>query len=91
MALRQVYIKGDVKNVLNFIYKSDYYLFSGLLAGNRNTNGSFVNRTSNGYWWSSSATSATTARNRNLNTGNRGVNRNSNNKAIAFSVRCLKD
>jgi uncharacterized protein (TIGR02145 family) len=76
--------KGD------FICKSDYFLFSGLLAGNRNTNGTFNNRASNGNWWSSSATGATTASNRNLNTGNRGVNRNSNNTANGFSVRCLK-
>jgi len=65
--------------------------FSGLLAGYRNTNGTFNNRASNGNWWSSSATGATTAINRNVNTGNRGVNRNSNNKANGFSVRCLKD
>ena len=77
-------------NWLNFIYNSDYFLFSGLLAGNRNTDGTFNNRTSNGNWWSSSATGAN-ASNRNLNTGNRGVNRNSNNKANGFSVRCLKD
>jgi uncharacterized protein (TIGR02145 family) len=76
---------------LDFICKSDYFLFSGLLAGNRNTNGTFNNRASNGNWWSSSATGATTASNRKLNTGNRGVNRNSNNTANGFSVRCLKD
>ena len=66
-------------------------LIAALLAGNRNTNGTFNNRGTNGNWWSSSATGTTTAINRNLNTGNRGVNRNSNNKANGFSVRCLKD
>jgi uncharacterized protein (TIGR02145 family) len=65
--------------------------FSGLLAGNRNTNGTFNNRASNGNWWSSSATSATTAINRNLATVYRGVNRNSIIKAYGFSVRCLQD
>jgi uncharacterized protein (TIGR02145 family) len=64
---------------------------SALLAGNRNTNGTFNNRTSNGNWWSSSASGASNAFNRNLNTGNRGVNRNANNRANGFSVRCLKD
>jgi uncharacterized protein (TIGR02145 family) len=68
-----------------------FTLGSGLLTGNRNTDGTFNNRTSNGNWWSSSASGATTAINRELNTGNRGANRNSNNKANGFSVRCLKD
>ena len=68
-----------------------FSLRSALLAGYRNTNGTFNNRGNNGNWWSSSATGSTTAINRNLNTGNRGVNRNSNNKANGFSVRCLKD
>jgi uncharacterized protein (TIGR02145 family) len=65
--------------------------FSGLIAGTRNTNGTFFNRASNGYWWSSSAEGATTASIRRLNTGIRGVGRNSNTKADGFSVRCLKD
>ncbi|GAF68314.1 unnamed protein product, partial [marine sediment metagenome] len=65
--------------------------FTGLLAGYRNTNGSFDNRTSIGLWWSSSATGATTASNRSLRTGPRGVHRTSDNEAFGFSVRCLKD
>jgi uncharacterized protein (TIGR02145 family) len=65
--------------------------FSGLLAGYRNAVGAYENRTSHGYWWSSSATGATTASRRLLYTGNRGVNRNSNDKVNGFSVRCLKD
>jgi uncharacterized protein (TIGR02145 family) len=65
--------------------------FSGLLAGYRVTNGTFLNRASGGYWWSSSATGATTASSRYLITGYRGVNRYRFNKAIGFSVRCLKD
>jgi uncharacterized protein (TIGR02145 family) len=65
--------------------------FTGLLAGLRNTNGTFLDRTSYGYWWSSSATGATSASRRLLNTGRRGVHRFSVNKAGGFSVRCLKD
>ena len=65
--------------------------FSGLLAGYRLTNGAFLARSSSGYWWSSSATGATTASLRGLTTGYRGVGRNGNNKAYGFSVRCLKD
>jgi uncharacterized protein (TIGR02145 family) len=66
-------------------------LIAALLAGNRNTNGTFNNRGTNGNWWSSSEASATNAQNRNLNSSQAGVNRNSNNKANGFSVRCLKD
>jgi uncharacterized protein (TIGR02145 family) len=64
--------------------------FSGLLVGNRGTNGPFGGRTSDGYWWSSSATGAD-ASVRALTTGNRGVFRYSYSKAFGFSVRCLKD
>jgi uncharacterized protein (TIGR02145 family) len=65
--------------------------FSGLLAGFRGSNGSFSGRAAQLYWWSSSATTATTAFYRNSNSGSRGVNRTSNSKANAFSVRCLKN
>jgi uncharacterized protein (TIGR02145 family) len=65
--------------------------FSGLLAGYRNTNGTFNNRTSLGSWWSSSAAGATTASRRLLLSGGRGVSRYSDIKALGFSVRCLKD
>ena len=61
------------------------------LAGNRNTDGSFNNRTSNANIWSSSENGASAAWNRNLNSGNPTVNRNTNAKANGFSVRCLKD
>jgi uncharacterized protein (TIGR02145 family) len=61
------------------------------LAGNRNTDGSFNNRASNANLWSSFESSASAAWNRNLNSGNATVNRNTNAKANGFSVRCLKD
>ncbi|MEY5049069.1 MAG: hypothetical protein RLZZ175_2428, partial [Bacteroidota bacterium] len=64
--------------------------FSGLLAGFRHPLGTFLNRTSGGLWWSSSATGAN-ASNRSLYTGYRGVRRYSDPKAFGFSVRCLKD
>lgn len=63
---------------------------SGLLAGYRNTNGSFNNLSTNGNFWSSLPSSAN-AWNRNLNSGNATVNRNTNDKLNGFSVRCLKD
>ena len=65
--------------------------FSGLLAGYRSTVGEFPNRTTYAYWWSSSATGATTAIGRELVTGIPGVFRYSSNKANGFSARCLKD
>lgn len=65
-------------------------LAPGLLAGNRNTDGSFNNLGTNANFWSS-VRSGTNAWNRNLNSGNATVNRNANSKANGFSVRCLKD
>ena len=59
-----------------------------LLSGNRNTNGSFNNLGSNGNFWSS-LESTSSAWNRNLNSGNATVNRNTNAKANGFSVRCV--
>ena len=65
--------------------------FTALLAGRRSPGGSFGNRVSSGYWWSSSEASATTAQGRNLTSSQAGVFRNSRNEANGFSVRCLKD
>jgi len=62
---------------------------SGLLAGYRNTNGSFNNRGTNANIWSS-LESGTNAWRRNLNSGNATVNRNANNKLYGFSIRCIK-
>jgi uncharacterized protein (TIGR02145 family) len=64
--------------------------FNGILAGSRDTGGSFNNRTSNTNIWSS-VESGGNAWKRNLNSGNATVNRNTNNKAYGFSVRCLKN
>ena len=59
-------------------------------AGYRNTDGSFNNRTNNTNIWSS-VESGGNAWKRNLNYTEARVNRNTNNKANGFSVRCLKD
>jgi uncharacterized protein (TIGR02145 family) len=64
--------------------------FSGLLSGYGNYAPTFTSRGSGGYFWSSSVTGSN-AFNRNLNSSNTYVNRNANNKANSFSVRCLKD
>jgi len=64
--------------------------FEGLLAGHRNTDGSFYNRgTSTNFW--SSLESGTNAWNRHLNSGLSTVYRGAYTKAFGFSGRCLKD
>ncbi len=65
--------------------------FTALLAGSRNTNGTFSNRGSNGVWWSSSEASPTDAQGRALRSSQAGVDRGSRSKARGFFVRCLKD
>lgn len=64
--------------------------FSGLLAGYRNTDGTFTLGSNYLNLWSSSA-AGVDACNRTLITGNRGVYRGIHNKAFSLSVRCLKD
>ncbi|MGR3317636.1 MAG: FISUMP domain-containing protein [Candidatus Anammoxibacter sp.] len=66
------------------------FIFQALLAGNRNTDGSFNNRGTNAIFWSSTE-SGSNAWNRKLNSNEARVNRNTNNKANGFSVRCVKD
>jgi uncharacterized protein (TIGR02145 family) len=66
--------------------------FTGLLAGNRDTAGTFFNRNTSAYWWSSSESSALNSVHRGLDNSNVGVSRNPNiAKAQAFCVRCIKD
>jgi uncharacterized protein (TIGR02145 family) len=65
--------------------------FTALLAGVRFTNGAFNSRGTLGYWWSSSEASATNAHYRVLGSSQAGVHRDGINKAVGFSVRCLKD
>ena len=64
--------------------------FSAVLNGRRNTNGTFSNRTNGTFIWSSSQSGANGAFNRWMNTG-RGVSRSSDTKALAHSIRCLKN
>jgi len=65
--------------------------FSALLAGARDTNGSFYNLGSYSYFRSSSASSSSYAWRRHLYAGYSTVNRDYSNKAGGFSVRCLRD
>lgn len=72
-------------------HESGYFLQTALPGGYRNTDGSFNNVGDNGNWWSATENSATNGWNRNLNYTEARVNRNTNNKANGFSVRCVKD
>ena len=64
--------------------------FEGLLAGYRGTSGSFGNRGTYSYLWSSLESGANAWR-RYLGSGNATVYRNASNKLHGFSVRCIKD
>ncbi len=65
-------------------------LFRGLLAGNRNTDGSFDYVGSRVYFWPSLQSGGEAWR-RSLNSGYPQVYRGTYDKAAGFSVRCLKD
>jgi len=64
--------------------------FSGLLAGNRDSNGSFSNVGTYGNFWTSLPAGAN-AWGRNLNSSVATVYRYTYGKASGFSVRCLKN
>jgi len=90
-------VAGSLEIAMTFVFhqvckRSQTIIFNvrGLLAGNRNTDGSFNNQTWNANFWSSLA-SGGSAWNRNLNSGNPTVNRNTNNQANGFSVRCVEN
>ena len=56
--------------------------------GSLSNDGSLNNVGSNGNWWTSSP-SGSNAWNRNLNSSNSDVNRNTNSQSNGRSVRCL--
>jgi uncharacterized protein (TIGR02145 family) len=64
--------------------------FSGLLAGYRNINGTYL-RGTYGRWWSSTATAANSARARDIHVSTSGVFRYAATKDYGYSVRCLKN
>ncbi|SHN93774.1 hypothetical protein BHECKSOX_1021, partial [Bathymodiolus heckerae thiotrophic gill symbiont] len=64
--------------------------FEAKLAGLRGTNGSFYDRGNYTNLWSSTE-SGGDAYKRDLYTSGGRVNRNTDDKAFGFSVRCLKD
>ena len=65
--------------------------FTGLPAGFRYFNGTFLGIVINGKWWSSSENDTSNAWDRNLDYNNGNAYRNGSNKNIGFSVRLVKD
>jgi len=65
--------------------------WAGLPGGGRNDNGSFINETFNGSWWSTTETNTLDAWYRTLNKATGNINRNTNNKQDGAYVRCLRD
>jgi len=72
------------------IFKTKDDMPNFALAGYRDTGGSFDDRASNVYFWSSTP-SGSNAWLRYLYSGNTTVYRDAYSKAFGFSVRCLKD
>lgn len=73
-------------------YGFDEFMFSAFPGGYRNTNGSFFNIGSYGYWWSSTEYSSALAWGRSMYYGVGYVNRYYyGHKTFGLSVRCLRD
>jgi len=65
--------------------------FTALPGGLRNSFGDFSGMAIDGYWWSSSVLSASSAWFSLLNYGSSDIFRNSGNRKLGFSVRCCRD
>lgn len=65
--------------------------FTALPGGNCFSNGNFYLSRFNGYWWSSTESDSNYALYRVMQNIDSGVQRISINKALGFSVRCVKD
>lgn len=65
--------------------------FSGLISGWRSINGTFNGRGTGSYWWSSTQTGTINAFMRYMGSGNLGLYRGDEGKALGYSVRCLQN
>jgi len=65
--------------------------FSALPGGYRDYFGPFYRIGNNGIWWRSTENNSSSARYRNLHYSNSNVYKDFSDKAIGYSVRCLKD
>lgn len=61
------------------------------LPGDRNSFGTFGSQGSNGFWWSSTGYDASNAWARFLHSGNATVTTYTDDKALGFSVVCIKN
>lgn len=92
-----IVLRGEAPEVGSKLTKDNSYSnlsgFTALFAGYRSSvAGAFSAQAGGGYFWTSSATNATTAVGRRINTASKGVYRSTAySKATAYSVRCLKD
>jgi uncharacterized protein (TIGR02145 family) len=69
----------------------DTYDFSAIPGGGGNSGGYFSDVGYYGYWWSSTEGASGSAYIRNMDYDSEGVDRNSNDKDLMFSVRCVQD
>ena len=71
-------------------YGFDEFGFSALPGSYRHTNGSFYNIGYDGYWWSSTESSSTSAWDRRMSINYGHVDRYFANKTFGFSLRCVR-
>ena len=65
--------------------------FAGLPGGNRNSDGTYVNISGDGSWWSATPSSSTVARFRQANYNSVLLNSGNAIMVQGYSVRCLRD
>jgi len=70
---------------------TDDYGFLALPCGNRNTNGSFENIGSIGFWWTGTEYNNGVANNRRMDNKNDYVGEYNSDKNNGYSVRCVQD
>ncbi len=85
------YTSTGIGNIGNDLTQNNTSGFSALPGGYRYLNGQFYYLLSFSNWWSSSASSATTAWYRNLASYEASSYYSTEGKANGFSVRCIKD
>jgi uncharacterized protein (TIGR02145 family) len=78
-------------NQNNDDWGTDYYGFSALPGGNRNSFGTFNGLATGGNWWTSTVYSSTNAWYRSLYYFNGFVEAGDKNKIKGFSVRCIRN
>ncbi len=72
-------------------YGTDDYGFSALPGGNRQASGGYINVGPGGRWWTATELSDVTAYMRHMHASNSSVDERDSDKAVGYSVRCIKD